>query len=488
MAADAEDKSGKLTTLAKQSLIYGLGSVASKVAAIIMLPLYTHYLSRGDYGSVELILSLVAASAIVTQLGLVNSFFRFWFDDDSTEARRRVFQSTFWTLIGTSTIVAGACALLSTQLAQLIFGSTKHSTMILIAAVGIWMQTNYQLMAALFRVQQRPMAFSIATLLNLAVTVAITVGLVVYADMRATGLLIGNFAGSLVVYAGILFMQREWLGFSLNYEKLLRPMLRFGLPMVPAGAALWGVTLLNRPVIKSMEGLAALGVFAVAFKLAQGVMLMVQAFQLSWPAFAHSIAEDEAARRTYARVLVMYTAVMTWAVIALGLLAPWIVRTFTNPRFEDAIPEVLPLAAGAALYGGFFIASIGVARVKKTQSNWVVSALAALIEVGLLLLLVPRFGIEGAAWSVFGAYLSMFAMMMYQSQRHFHVPYPWLRVLHPIALGAAAVVISEFLIPTHGLNGFTLRTALLVVFPIGLYVSGFLTPPERARLKNMVRK
>ena len=65
-------------------------------------------------------------------------------------------------------------------------------------------------------------------------------------------------------------------------------------------------------------------------------MLLVQAFQLSWPAFAHSIRDDDEARRTYAWVLTLYAGGMSWAVVVLGLAAPWLVRLLTAPAFYEA--------------------------------------------------------------------------------------------------------------------------------------------------------
>ena len=149
-------------------------------------------------------------------------------------------------------------------------------------------------------------------------------------------------------------------------------MLDFGLPMVPAGAALWAVNLIDRPILSSMEGAAALGVYAISYKIVQAVMLLVQAFQLSWPAFAHSIRDDEEARRTYAWVLTLYAGGMSWAVVALGLVAPWLVRLLTEPAFDEADEAVVPLAAGAACYGAYFVVGIGAARVKKTRMNWLI--------------------------------------------------------------------------------------------------------------------
>ena len=90
---------------------------------------------------------------------------------------------------------------------------------------------------------------------------------------------------------------------AINYDRvledrsLLREMLRFGVPLMPAGAAMWAGTLINRPVVLAVGSPAMLGVLGAGFRIGTGVLLLVNAFQLAWPAFAYSIKSDEEARR-----------------------------------------------------------------------------------------------------------------------------------------------------------------------------------------------
>lgn len=473
------------------SAIYGIGSVAPRVAALFLLPLYTRYLDRADYGRVELVLSVVAAVAVLTQLGLVNAFFRFWFDEEDDARRAQVFRAAFWTLLATGTVAAGAVVAFAGPLATLLVDSANASSvqLVQIGALGVWVTTNYQLIAALYRVQQRPVAFTVASLCNLGATIALTVVLVVIFELEAAGLLLGNFLGSLVVYVVLLVAQRRWWvarpRARTGGEKLLMPMVRFGLPLVPAAAALWAVNLANRPVIKAVDGVAAVGLFAIAFKLSQAILLVVTAFQMSWPAFAHSIRDDDDARRTYAAVLSMYAAALALPVLAVGVLAPWLVRLLTTQEFHAAAPAVLPLCIGAALYGGYFISSIGAARAKRTGATWVVTLVAAGVEVALLVWLTPRYGIVGAAWACAAAYAVMFALMLANSQRHFPVPWQWLRLVRVLAV-SGFVAGAASLLPHEGTLALLARAGLVLAYLPLLAASGFFTGAERTRIARLV--
>ena len=121
--------------------------------------------------------------------------------------------------------------------------------------------------------------------------------------------------------------------------------------------------------------------------------------------------------------------IASWAALALGLLAPWIVEWLTTPAFYDASDVVALLAFGAVAFGGFIVVSIGLGRTKRTQFNWVATGSAAVVSVTLNLLLIPRHGIVGAAIANVCAFTVMFVGITWWSQRVFWVPYQWRRVV-----------------------------------------------------------
>ena len=88
--------SGQLKRLGKHSAIYGLGGLVSRILAVLLLPLYTHYLSTSDYGQIETLIALVTVLTIVLQFGISSAFFRFYFDADDDAGRRLVLRTSFW--------------------------------------------------------------------------------------------------------------------------------------------------------------------------------------------------------------------------------------------------------------------------------------------------------------------------------------------------------------------------------------------------------
>jgi O-antigen/teichoic acid export membrane protein len=476
-----------LARIGRQSAIYGAGSIAATLLGIVLLPLYTRYLTPAQFGDAELALRIVLAVAIVSRLGLVNAFFRFFFDGDDDAQRRRVFRTAFWALQATTLLGAAVTALAAPWLGERVFTTPGAGTSIVLGiALGVYVTVNYELTIALFRVQERPVAFGIRTIIDLLLTAGLTYLFIVVWGLGPFGLLLGTYTGSLIVWAGVLIEQRSWVGRGVD-RPLLREMLRFGVPLMPAGAAMWAVTLINRPIVLAVSTPATLGVLGAAFRIGTGVLLLVNAFQLAWPAFAYSIKDDGEAKRTYAAVMGAYLAFMGWAALALALVAPWFLRLLTTEPYWGATSAITPIAIAAPLYGGYFIAAIGVGRMKRNQFNWVVVAAAALVEVAMLLILVPPFGVAGAGWSLVVAYGAMFGLMLWREHRVFPVPYPWARIVRiPVVLAVALAAV--LLLPDAGAEWLVVRLLVAAAIPLGYVAVGFLTRDELAEARRLWRR
>ena len=148
--------------------------------------------------------------------------------------------------------------------------------------------------------EERARAFVVASLANVALTVALTVWLVVVRDEGALGLLLGNYAASAVVLVGL------WVARARRARALpggarpgqLGPMLRFGLPTVPAEVSVFALFFVDRLWLYRFESAGAAGLYSLSVKLAGVVVFTVRAFQYAWPPLAYSIADDaEAAPR-----------------------------------------------------------------------------------------------------------------------------------------------------------------------------------------------
>jgi O-antigen/teichoic acid export membrane protein len=471
--------SGHVVRLAKHSAVYGLGGLVSRILAVLLLPLYTRYLAPRDYGAVETLVALSAVLVTVLRLGLPSAFFRFYFNADGEGARLRLVRTSFWFTMAVATAALAAGLAGAGPLARALFGSDDRTGLVAAAFVGLWAQLNYEQMTALFRVEQRSLSFVIASIGNVLVTVGASLLLVVGLHKGATGVVVGNFAGTLVVYAVLLGYRRSQLGLELD-GGLLRAMNRFGLPLVPAALSLWVLNFSDRFFLVTLSGPREVGLYSIGVRLSSAILFLLIAFSTAWPAFAYSIEDELEARRTYSMVLTYLLFVCCWLSLGIGLLAPWLVRLLTTPPFYSSARVVAPLAFALAAYAGYTVVVIGLGRAGKTGFNWIVTGAAALLDTGLNIAFIPRYGMTGAAIATLAAYTTMFVAMAWYVQRIYPVPYRWKRVA-VLAGGAAGLTVlgKSLELSLAGALGLTLA------YPLVVGLVALCVPTERLRLRRL---
>ncbi|HLM34501.1 MAG TPA: oligosaccharide flippase family protein [Gaiellaceae bacterium] len=469
----------EIRRLARHSAIYGIGGLVSRILAVLLLPVYATYLRGEGFGKIETVVALTTVLVIVLRLGISSAFFRFYFDTKDPEQRVLVVRTSFWFTItmATAGLVAGWV------LAGEIDGWLRLGDdpwLVRAAFIGLWAQMNYEQLTSLFRVEERSVAFVLASLANVLITIGATILLVVVLEKGPTGAVVGNFVGTLAVYVTLVAYRRYQLGLQFD-RALLREMNRFGLPLVPSALALWAINFVDRIFIAHFKDQTEVGVYSVAVRISSAVVFLMIAFRTAWPAFAYSIEDDREAKRTYSFVLTYLVVVCSWVSLALGALAPWLVDVLApKPEFERAAEAVAPLAFAATAYAAYTVIAIGSGRARRTQLNWAVSGVAAVVNVALNVALIPPYGMIGAAISTLVSYVVLLGGMYLYAQRVYPVAYQRRRVATAAAAAVALTVVARALdVPL------ALAILLVAVYPLALAPLGFYLPAERARIRRL---
>jgi O-antigen/teichoic acid export membrane protein len=479
--------SGYLRRLATTGAAYTAASILSKVIAVALLPLYTRYLTPADYGAAEVMFAAVVSISIVVRLGLIEAVLRFYYKDD--EDPDRVVASTFAGLFWLATIGALIALPFAQPLGEALLNPKASEVglateLARISIGGLWVLTMFEFMLTLFRLEERARAFFVTTILNVLVTIGLTVVLVVGAGEGARGLLVGSYASGAAFVLGLIVWQ--WRRLSLRFDRaLLRRLLRFGLPTMPAEASLYLLNFGDRIIIVRYAGLPEAGLYSLAVKFAQGVNVLVRGFQLAWPPLAYSIRDDDEARGFYAVVVTLFAAACAFVVTGMWLFSRWIVRALAAPKFFDSYEAIGLITTAVTLYALYMVMVVILGRTGRTGFNFPAAFAALVTNVVLNLLLVPPLGIVGAGLALVASYLAAAALMYGFTQRLFPVPYQWGRLARVALTSALLVGIGELAMPTSGAAGLAGRVLLFAAYPLGLFYSGFFTPGERVWLSRL---
>jgi O-antigen/teichoic acid export membrane protein len=481
--------SGYLRRLATTGAAYTAASIASKVIAVALLPLYTRYLSKEDYGAAEVLFAAVVSASIVVRFGLIEAILRFYYRDDEDPAAvvKSSFAGLFWlATLGALALLPFAGPISEALLPEPDPGALGASApeLVRIAIGGLWVLTMWEFMLTLFRLEERARAYFLTTILNVLAAIALTVVLVVGLEEGARGLLVGSYGAGAASLAVLIALQ--WRRLSLRFDRgLLRRLFRFGLPTMPAEASLYLLNFVDRLIITRSLGLAEAGLYSLAAKFAQAVNVLVRGFQLAWPPLAYSIRDDDEARRAYAVIVTLFVTGCAWVVAGMWLFSRWIVRALAAPKFFESYEAIGLISTAVTLYALYLVLVVILGRTGRTEFNFPAAIGALVANVVLNLLLVPSLEIVGAGLALVASYLVVLVLMYAFTQRLFPVPYEWGRLLRVTLTVAVLVGVAELLVPTSGALGLLLRAVLFAAYPLLLFGTGFFTAGERVWLAKL---
>jgi len=477
--------SGFLRRLATTGAAYTAASIISKLFAVALLPLYTRYLTPADYGAAEILFSGVVAVSIVIRLGIIEALLRFYYKagEDPDRVVATSFSVLFWAGLVSVLVLFPLAGPISDMLLPDQTDPSKaidpevFQTMVQIAIPGLFVLTLSEYLLTIFRLDERAKAFFVVTMLSVLITIPVTVILVVPLDLGPEGLLLGSYGTGLGIVLGLIAYHRRRLALVPD-RPLLKRMLTFGLPTMPAELSLYALSFVDRFLILYKLNATAVGIYSIAVKASQGIAVLVRGFQLAFPPLAYSIQDDDEARVAYSAVVTWFVAFMALVVSFLWLIAPWFIGVLASD-YSEAADVVGPVSAGAAIYALYMVLLVVLGRTGQTKYNLPATLAGLVVNVVLNLVLLPAMGIVGAGVSLIVSYLVVVGLMYFYTQRLFPVPYQWARLTKALVAVAALIAIGEVFTPDEGIAWLAVRLLLVAAYPFALLVTGFFTVQER---------
>jgi O-antigen/teichoic acid export membrane protein len=473
---------GYLKRLLSSFGAYQVPSIVQKLLAVLLLPVYTGRIVPSGYGIVETLATFVIFISIVVRFGIIESFLRYYFEDADAARRDALVRRAAVFLFATTTVACAILAIPAGPLARLV--TSEHVPgAFRVSVLGIWSFTNLELAQAVLRVDERLRAYATVGTINVVVTVAASVMLVVLLGKGYNGLLIANYGTSTLVLLGLWWHLRARLLNSVRpahgAADSFRTLFRFGLPTVPAEASVYALSVLDRQYIVHHQGAAAAGRYAIAIKVAGAIAFIVTAFQYAWPPLAYSIHDDAQAARLYALVTTYYALIAGWVVAGLALEGRYVIRVLAPHAGYYAAYRAIPwVSLGWAMYGLWVVLLVVAGRAKVTRRNFPAALIGLAVNIVLLLLLVPRYGIAGGGVALCGAYVAMLTVMHLLVRRAFPVTFEWRRLAQLVLVFGGLAVAGDLLLPTSGFGGFLTRALVFLAMPLVLWLTGFVHRAE----------
>lgn len=481
----------KIVSLSKQTLIYGFSYILSRFFAFLLMPFYTHLISPSEFAAYSLIYMFISILQVLYVGGLDIAFLKNYVAEE-TSHQKKVFSTSFIGMLVIGTVLTIVFMLFPLQTASFIFKNPPDSSALWVRLSALILLVDSLNTIPLFKLRgdKKPIAFAVVTILKVLCNIAANIWLVGHLRTGMTGILYSNLISS--TFAMLILIPVFFDKFTMKLDlAILKKLWKFGLPNVPALEMLFIIEFAGRKIMELTRSMEEVGLYSAGHRLGMFMLIVTNAFRFAWQPFFLAEAKNKDAPQTFARVFTYFTAVSGSLFLIFVMFAVDLVKMKfpgTNTAIIDETYwvglKVFPFILMSHFFDGIYANfSVGVYLKNKTKLIPLIMGITLVFNLTGNILLIPRFGMMGAAWVNLLSYAVM-AFTQYQLiHKHYPVPYEWSRVLRftiPAAFAAAAFFIW---------NGpIWWRLFLLLIVPVIMYFDGFLTPSEKYRIDKLFKR
>ncbi len=469
-----------LKEIGKYGSIYMVGWIFTTVLRLGLLPVFTRHLDRAEYGTLSLLDSAIALIQILGTLGLTSAIIRFYHDKPDAEHKRRVIATGSSVMLLGVLLLAGILFPFSGELARLVLGENAVTLYFQLTLTTMLLGLLRTAADSYFTASKRATVFVIATIVQALLSAALNLYLVVGLRLGVRGMLTGNLIAAAAVSTVLFVYVLKLNGFGFDGE-ILRGMLRYGLPLVPSLLAAAAMHNLDRFFIREYAGLEAVGLYSIAYQFPFLLnAIMSNAFLHIWGSNTmFSIAQEPDSKRQFAKICTYFMTVLLYALFVLSIGAETLISIFAAPSYSVASRYLPVIALGVWGYSLHNFVRIGVVLTKKTHLMVINYFIALVINMGAILLVVPRFGAMGAAWATVLTYFC-FSIGGYFLYRHcYSIEFEWGRLAKILGLAISLAAVRKLANIPSSVGSLLLELMLIGLFPVILFYGlSFLTTTE----------
>ena len=458
---------GKLTTIFKDTAIYGLSSIIGRFLNYLLVPLYTAQLSAasGGYGIITNIYAYVALVLVLLTFGMETTYFRF---TNKTHTDSEVVYGTTLISVGTVSLLFAVVVLLLLGPISHFMGYGDHPEYVGVMAVTVAIDSFLCIPFAHLRQQKKAMKFAALKLLNIVVSILLNLIYFAWMDGKDVGYV---FYINLVCTAMLaVCLITEYTGFRWRLDTtLLRTMLGYSWPILILGVA----GILNQTADKMLfpyiyegsDGLKQLGIYGACSKIAMIMAMITQAFRFAYEPIVFAGVKDKDQHEMYAKAMKYFIIFTLLAfLIVVGYMDILKILIIRNTDYWVGVKVVPIVMAAEIMMGIYFNLSFWYKITDKTIWGAIFSGIGCAVLLVVNIIFVPRYGYMACAWGGFAGYGVAMLVSYFVGQKYYPLDYPLKEILLYVLLSGAFFALMQATAEWPMFYSLALNTLLILVF------------------------
>ncbi|MGN1381706.1 MAG: lipopolysaccharide biosynthesis protein [Eubacterium sp.] len=421
-------------TILKNTVIFSIGNLGSKVLAYVMMLVYTHFISTSDLGYYDLIMTTVSLVAPLATMAFDEGEYR-WLISARVEDRTRIISTCIKTVIATTLCLIAALFLLNVGF---------HFRYVVLIALYLGGSLIYSLVLNATRGLSHNKLYAASGILNSCILLVMELVGLVALHMGIEALLIANVISNTLTILFLYFKQQEFWGIGRQkYDrKLARQIFNYSMPLVPNQISWWIVNSSDRYIILFFLGTSFNGIYAISNKFPTVVTVITT---IVYMALQETIIKEYNASdrnafysKTFKNYYVFLFSLIMCGIPATKLVINW----FVSAAYNDAY-KYMPFLYMSTVFSALSsLLGIGYQISKETKRSVLSTITAAGVNVAVNVLLIRFIGLHAASFSTLVAYVVLFIVRIYHSKRYFTLKINWALFIGMFALSILVAGVS----------------------------------------------
>lgn len=475
----------------KNSMIYGIGNIAVKLVGFILIPLYTdpRYFSIEEFGIIGLL--DISGQVLIAALAssLPQSLTRWYWDKDHVSNQKSIFFMTLTVQILISVMFCLLLLPLSGGISYMIFGKADWSRAINLVIISSALQAVNNIINTLIRLQSKSTLFTVTNFLKLGLVLGLTIYFIIGRGMGVEGIYSAQLLGNLlfiIVLAGYTVKNC-----SVSFDiRIVRSMMGFGFPLILANVSGVAVNVIDRYSLNSFDLLKYVAIYTLAVKISSVLKLViVDSIKMSISPLMIRKIDSPDNKRFYSKVLLYSSFVLMLGIIAVSLFSLELIKVITKSSEYWEAYFIIPVLCISVYFVNLRdVTTWGLFISKKTKIIGSLVIIAGIITLLFNIMLVPLWGITGAALATLLSQVIYWYMIHYFSQREYFIPYEYRKVVLIMVVGSILAFSGLFMEDLSLALRLILKTIITLSFPFILYTLNFYENVELKVISGFARK
>ena len=408
-------KADRYKKLFSNTLILSIGTFSSKVLTILLMPLYTSFLTNGEYGIVDLLVQAANLLIPMVSLGMNTAVLRFGMDG---ETDRRTVLSTG---LAVDLIGFGVFLLFAPLIATI--PTLGDYTMWIY--IFVFTSMLHYLFAYFVKTLQMVRLFAVCSVIGTAITLLLDVLFLAVLKIGVVGYLLAIILSDAVCTLLLFLFAKiyQYIRPAQIKKAVTRAMLKYSIPLIPTTALWWVTDVSDRYMVTYMIDEAANGLYAVSYKIPNLLILISGIFMDAWQMSVLTEKSRLERQKFFSNIFKMYQSLIFVCGSLLIVFAKVITRILVADSFYPSWQYMPTLILSTGL--SCFVTFLGTIYVVEKKSNHALldTLLGTIFNVIGNFFLIRAFGVQGAAISTAASYGFVFLLRAFKTRRY--IPIDW---------------------------------------------------------------